>query len=134
MFGPVPLRLACRVAAIALSASGTYFNGRADGESVITAQVAAEHAVAVKLADRVAAAQQGRTDAAASAEANRRAYLDALASRGRDTVKEFYRANPTADRDCLTADRVRSIATDDAAAAADPSAASGRFQRRQRPG
>ena len=93
--------------------------------------VAKERAAWVKLeaaaaakATALAAERDAAVRSADVAGALARQSVEALAVRGRDTVKEYYRANPASDVACLSDGRLQSIADSDRAAIAAAGAAS----------
>jgi hypothetical protein len=93
------------------------------GVDDMAAKWAASEVKAAAVALTLAQERQSAVDRASVAEASAQRSVELLAARGRDTVKEYYRANPADNRDCLTADRLRAIAASDTAAyaAATPS-------------
>ena len=91
----------------------------AEGERVKwQAEAAKQAAIALTLAQE----RQSAVDRAETAEASAQRSVELLAVKGRDTVKEYYRANPADNRDCISPDRLRAIAASDTATYAAASA------------
>lgn len=118
MFGLSPYLLLGGVAAMLATSTGAYFYGDSHGADRVIAREAATEAKASAAATALAQERQKTTDAAATAGTERAAFLAALTTKGRDTVKEYYHENPAVDRPCLALDRVQSITASDAAATA----------------
>ncbi|MBV8971899.1 MAG: hypothetical protein JO290_06365 [Sphingomonadaceae bacterium] len=119
-----PWLIAGSLAALAASSVGAYFLGDSVGANRVLAREAAATQRANDAAAALATARQDKAAAAASAGAQAHDLIAALGDRGRDTVKEYYRENPAADRPCLDAGRVQQIASARAAATAAATAGS----------